>query len=397
MLARQEPSTIPRLVRRLRSRDDQVLVDAAGNLCAIAMQGEGAAAVAAAGAVPALLQLMDSSRGSSQMRGMTCSLAATVLGHIAGTPGAHAVLMQAGALPAIVRGIVDSCSPTDKLTAVLLAAAVLDAGNPRRAECRDALEAAGAVPVLVRLLFSDLRDAAAGALSGLVAGDCEAAARLKAAAVAAGAVPALASALEGNAPLGGREGAVLLAHLASGGTGCQAAIVAAGLVPQLVQLLGSGDAGQRRAAVGTLHSLAEGRAEARLEAMAAARAAPALRRLLSDPDADEQLKAQAQAVVSMLTSPESPAGQPVAPAGSSSAPAASQPSRPRPPGPRVCAAPGCGATRGLRFCGGCGMVRYCSTACSRAHWREHRAECRRLQAEQAAAAAAAAVPPTAPV
>ena len=55
---------------------------------------------------------------------------------------------------------------------------------------------------------------------------------------------------------------------------------------------------------------------------------------------------------------------------------------------RTCAAPGCGATCGLRLCGGCGTVRYCSEACSRAHWRAHRADCRRLQAEQAAAAAA---------
>ena len=67
------------------------------------------------------------------------------------------------------------------------------------------------------------------------------------------------------------------------------------------------------------------------------------------------------------------------------APAApTTPARP----PRVCAAPGCGATRGLKRCGGCGTVRYCSEACSRVHWREHRAECRRLQAERAAAGGA---------
>ncbi len=54
--------------------------------------------------------------------------------------------------------------------------------------------------------------------------------------------------------------------------------------------------------------------------------------------------------------------------------------------PRVCAAPGCGATRGLKRCGGCGTVRYCSEACSRVHWREHKAGCRRLQGERAAAA-----------
>ena len=65
-------------------------------------------------------------------------------------------------------------------------------------------------------------------------------------------------------------------------------------------------------------------------------------------------------------------------AGQASAP----PSRPR----RTCANSGCGAARGLRLCGGCGTVRYCSEACSRADWCEHRAECRRLQAEKAAAA-----------
>ncbi len=58
---------------------------------------------------------------------------------------------------------------------------------------------------------------------------------------------------------------------------------------------------------------------------------------------------------------------------------------PRPP--RICAAPGCGATRGLLRCGGCGTVRYCSEACCKAHWREHKPACRRLQAEAAAAKA----------
>lgn len=32
---------------------------------------------------------------------------------------------------------------------------------------------------------------------------------------------------------------------------------------------------------------------------------------------------------------------------------------PQPPTPRMCAAPGCGATRGLRRCSGCHTVRYC--------------------------------------
>ena len=66
--------------------------------------------------------------------------------------------------------------------------------------------------------------------------------------------------------------------------------------------------------------------------------------------------------------------------------AASATASPKPS--RDSAAPGCGATRGLKRCGGCRAVRYCSEACSRAHWREHKSECRRLQAERAAAAGA---------
>ena len=101
---------------------------------------------------------------------------------------------------------------------------------------------------------------------------------------------------------------------------------------------------------------------------------------------------------------DEPAGQTAAnaqqPAGAAAAPpaAASPPEaepRPKPFAPRVCASPGCGATTGLRRCSGCRAVRYCSMECSRAHWREHKAECRRMQAEAAAAAAAAAEMPAA--
>ena len=48
---------------------------------------------------------------------------------------------------------------------------------------------------------------------------------------------------------------------------------------------------------------------------------------------------------------------------------------------RTCANPSCGASgAGLRRCADCGSVLYCSAACQRAHWKAHKAECRRLQA-----------------
>ncbi|EFN51023.1 hypothetical protein CHLNCDRAFT_59342 [Chlorella variabilis] len=54
-------------------------------------------------------------------------------------------------------------------------------------------------------------------------------------------------------------------------------------------------------------------------------------------------------------------------------------------GVRVCAAEGCGNTSGLRRCSRCRAVRYCSEACSHAHWKAHKAECRRLHTASAAA------------
>ncbi|EFN51033.1 hypothetical protein CHLNCDRAFT_59345 [Chlorella variabilis] len=54
-------------------------------------------------------------------------------------------------------------------------------------------------------------------------------------------------------------------------------------------------------------------------------------------------------------------------------------------GVRVCAAEGCGNTSGLRRCSGCRAVRYCSEACSHAHWKAHKTECRRLHTAAAAA------------
>ena len=111
-----------------------------------------------------------------------------------------------------------------------------------------------------------------------------------------------------------------------------------------------------------------------------------LRRLLGSSDGYvRQWAADALAVLTkpdLQQQPEAIEGEPAVAAASAASGASAQPTRP----PRVCAAPGCGATSGLKRCGGCGSVRYCSAECSRVHWLEHRAECRRLQAERAAAA-----------
>jgi hypothetical protein len=66
----------------------------------------------------------------------------------------------------------------------------------------------------------------------------------------------------------------------------------------------------------------------------------------------------------------------------------------------LCSNPVCGVVSGpseLKFvggvvglCKGCLGVRYCSTACQRQHWKQHRPVCKALAERKAAAAAAAA-------
>ena len=184
------------------------------------------------------------------------------------------------------------------------------------------------------------------------------------------------------------------------------------LLPRLVQLLGGGSA--RATAAGVLRRLVE--SEEQAAACVSAGAAPALVAVLSRGDAPREMLEEC----CLLTGSLAALGQPAAPLAAGVAPhlqrlagraepavsgAAARALNVLPktssPAPesstasatgssrqiprRTCAAPDCGATQGLRRCGGCGSVFYCSAACSRAHWRAHRAECRRLQAAQAAA------------
>ena len=184
---------------------------------------------------------------------------------------------------------------------------------------------------------------------------------------------------------------------------CHAALAAAGAVAALVPLLKSRCQQLQAAALSTLRLLCQSSPE-RCAAAVTAGAIPALNGVLAGPSCPAVRQAASSLIAPLLLhstslpAAEEPVGRgaaadrqagpaaaaPAAPAEQSTAP--SQPT----PATRVCAAPGCGATRGLRRCGGCNAVRYCSEACSRTHWREHRAECRRMQAEKAAAEAATA-------
>lgn len=186
------------------------------------------------------------------------------------------------------------------------------------------------------------------------------------------------------------------------------AMVAAGAVPALVAVLRAADSSSDTlvSAVDALQNL---RLDGHKPALLAAGAASALQPLRSWPNPAVQLAAANQLARLQDRAPTAvlrgtvqvmdgsdPGGTstfvqtgPLQPAAASSAasaaPAAPPQPQPQQRPPRVCAAPGCGVTRGLRRCGGCRSVRYCSEACCRAHWQAHKAECRRLQAQRAAA------------
>ena len=259
--------------------------------------------------------------------------------HHAASCGAIAA---AGGVPALVALL---SSGNDQLR--LHAATMLQALAFRSPEHSTAIAAAGAIPPLVRALAAsnmhDLRGASAGALATLALGSAERSAQ----ALAAGALlPLLQLARTGEGPRMLFTACGALGSMMASSPACRHVICQAGGVAVL----------------------------------------QAVRRRSSDALVQEM----AARVLAVLPSQPQQASPPPADAPSTSAAAAAQPTvaaapPPRPPAPRVCANPACGATTGLRRCGGCAAVRYCSEACSKAHWRAHKAECRRLVAEREAA------------
>ena len=208
----------------------------------------------------------------------------------------------------------------------------------------------------------DVQVNALRALSALVAGSVACSTAVEA---VPGALSKLVQLLGGAAGSDAQSAAaIILVSLARAGKQAAAAIVAAGVGRGLAAALSTPAAadGLQRDAASLAKSLA---AQGQAAALLTAGVEQLLQPLLASSDRETQ-----QAAAAAL--------------GSLGSPASEQAQRPR----RTCDAPGCDATSGLRRCGGCGTVRYCGEACCRAHWKAHRGECRRLQAERAAAAAA---------
>lgn len=380
-------------------------------------------------AIPGLMRSLRGDRPGARLQ------AAQALQELADTgSSAQRAAAQAGAMPVLMQPA-SSGSVEQRQAAGIALSSVL-------AEQRDliaAFLAAGGLPLMARLLArgipEEVQVAGASLAVWVVQNTCSWCAGAQTALARAGAIPAmevLAWRLRHGDPALLQTVLEAVRNLAAGPRLCQAAVVAAGIVPTVVRMLSSGNGAVRAAAAGVISNVVVvnsvllpdgfitlGLVESHLQAIAAAGAIPALVRCLQQPDpatetaaaralvclaagnpgrlraieaagavpplqrvlqtsTDEDARDWARMALSAMCHP--PAHTPLpAPAASHPFPATAPPS---PGAPRTCAAPGCGATHGLRRCAGCAMVRYCSEACSCAHWKAHRAVCRRLQAEQ---------------
>ena len=372
-VAAETAGMLPTLVRLLERRDPAAAWSAALISCACESR-EHTASVLAAGGVPPLVGMLS----ADEEKGKHAAAAAMVnLTKQCGLEASAAIAVAGGLQPAV--RMLGSRNAAQKEIAVLLLRNL--AWN-----CGAAVAAAGAIPPLAHILCSSgtgvqaLQDAASAVAS--MAGGADAG--TSAALVAAGVVPPLVALLSSSdEEAQGCAAAALCDLCRKGGPGCAAAVVAAGAVPALVARLRAGNDTVARNAASALGNAAAWNVAHRTATLAAG-AIGAAQQALVNCHADATRHS-----VSLLLERLSPlpAGE-TAPAVPTTAPAsvlAVAPPPSLPAAPRVCAAPGCGATRGLRRCGGCASVRYCSAACSRAHWRAHKAECRRLQAERAQA------------
>ena len=322
------------------------------------------------------------------------------------------------------RAIAEACSPAAPAVLVRLLStqyratpapcARLIAALAQLPENHAALEAAGGIPALVPLLGTPRADQwSLKALSLLCSGREQAMRR--AAVAAAGGIPRLARcATSDPRPDMRLQAALLLSQVACDCTEQLRAIEGSGASEAVLRMLAARGPGQQDAAavLQALQSLQPPGDAANSDAEPAAslpvvHPQPAAGTLApAAQPAASTLAPTAQVAASMLAPVGQQAVGPPTPEALSAAgastlaasqvleaaqapPAGSKAKAEAQPADaatkrRTCAATGCNATHCLRRCGGCGVARYCSDACSRAHWRVHRAECRRLQAEQAA-------------
>ena len=357
-----DAGVLPALLPALESGEPRLQHAAAGVLANLAFCAELGEQLVPA--VPLLARCLSEADAKVQQA------AATALGNVSKSAAVHSAVLGAGSVPLLLQCMQSS-------TECLALAALAAVGNlcNNDGECSRAVVAAGGVPSLLALLSSHVADVAVRVLDCLAHACPEACVAIE----DVGGVPMLMQLVSTRA--GAAEGAAcLVGRLAELSPQLRSAFQAAGAQAAIGQLLLSyGIPDDELARM--YDTVGE---ELRLERAGLGSPPPSAAAAEGAEEPAEEVEEAAAAAAL----PAEPATPHAAEAAGSSTPLPHQPSQPASvqiaaPNPhKICAAPGCGATRGLRLCGGCGTVRYCSEACSHAHWREHRAECRRLQAEQ---------------
>ncbi|KAL4458343.1 hypothetical protein ABPG75_013208 [Micractinium tetrahymenae] len=382
------PEPIPTLVRRLQGGGRAVQAAAVEQLAQLsAAHGQ---ALVEAGAIPALVRLL---RKGSRAEAEQAAL--ILLGNLA-LVGASAAQAAAAALPLVLARLRSS-------NLGLASAAAGAVGNIVTAgvEAQQAARAAGAVAAVLQALrhggaaSTDLQENFSLALKNLLIFDGAVQPAELSSAVAA--APAAVALLRSSNVATQHHAAYAVANLVLAGTEAQAVAAAAGAIPALLYLADqSRDQLVRRAASTALGHLADNK-----QIAASILAEPGGKAFLEVLQimGDALMKAVATSALALAEAgppaasvtpvDEQPAQSSQAASGSTFVHASTQAGTADTAGPpprrtRICAAPGCSTTSGLRSCRGCRGLRYCSAACQVAHWPEHRPECLRLRAEAAA-------------
>ena len=225
-------SAISGLVQRLRSRRSVAQLQAARELTSLALAGSSAQrAIAEAGAMPILMRPASSERGPVVVQqGAAVALAEVIRGQQDLTEA----FVAAGGVPLLVHLLVHGGSEELQLAGAGLATAVMqDASYSWCSDAQTAVAEAGGIPILVQLMGSEPSAVAVVALANVVADRHEHVHT----AVAAGAASLFAQRLLSERPGVLPCVSLAISSLAAGGPVCCAALVAAGAVPKLVQLL----------------------------------------------------------------------------------------------------------------------------------------------------------------
>lgn len=369
---------IPGLVRHLEHGTPAQQATAAGVLSKMLADAarspeHDATAGAAAAAIPALVDILVTSRNIGLLR-----LAAISLSFLARrSPQRATAILAAGGGATLVRGMrsddaVLQDNATEALTCIMEIAAAASRGTDADIAT---MEQAGAIPLAARLLSSSRSTAGIELCSVAVLLNMVHNSPSRCLAIhSAGGTAALVRCLKRSSsePVQGQATAALFLLVRGSAERCAAVAAAGGAAACLAFLARPASQNSRFFAVLLLSSLAvNGQSQAVVAADPSNAAEAALEDGLQRTVSDQSDKADLEAAL------RSPAA-----------------ARLRQPPPRVCSAPGCGTTEGrLNRCGACGTVRYCSAACQAAHWPAHRKLCKRsAAAAEAAGSSSVAVP-----